>query len=1572
MTDLPRSLLDRGLPAFGSGRGLARAGGSPAESGASSVSATAYLLDQLAFPSQETGPLRAALQSGEAGDLSTALGRLSAAQRGRLQSQLSGASLEELLSISRERDPRLFAESLLQWAQREEVANRIPAAGLVYQFLSQRNADGEFLLPGVPEAMRNRATARLDAIQGRGAVGNRIEFLGRRLAQEASDPVMIAGMATGSLVFSTARTAFLARLLASPGRSAIGARVLASTGAFVLEVPAFWATTKGLHEAIAPGSQSWDLRSNLREISGLALTLGALKLSGALASGLSRRLASTPNPALMGSGERLAHGVLHQGGMLGGILVGHRLEEAAGLRPHVDGATTMVDSLAMLLQFHVGGRLSHHALGPRFQAYTQDLEMRGRLLEQQSLAEGRARLSAGLRDFFDGGGAAGGLILAGATAGSGRGRRVTDGMEEARSHIAMMSMDPEGPQGPRDGAHFTVEIPASANLVRRAAQEPKASLPERRGITTDSLGNLVDRFEPEIAPPKLIRLLPEAVQGEILQQIRFRREDVGQINEQHFGRGLGLALQARMREIHEGLSKLSLNEPLELLPENLQRALRSADEMVGVVEYLPRSNQRRILNTLWESVDPDIYVSYPEFKRVLVDLLGPHFAPPAGEIARGSEVLQPQEAVLSIGSGDMMGLLALYRHQIRPGGHSWRTRLFVNARQPQVANEINERGTYEANTNLRGMQINYAHDPKIVAVGPQGYEGITREMLQRTVRLQLLNVPSDKLHEVLTPEYIRGLPENAILLEVIGGFIGPEKRGPYQAAPGERRTILPYQFINQALRANGREDVRVVSGGGYIPGKFLWRGQPVEMVFAGPEVEDSHRSPEAELVTYAFTGPSRDNGFLRADYTHHQHSTELGKAAKNVTTLIAGEQSVSLARQMMDGAMDVAQARGRFEAEIREPLFGLMEGLLVYNEVGINPLRARYRLEVRNDFWRCSEISMEEVFRVVQAAREIDVNRPEVMRQFLNDHVVNNPRIATTRNPKRGIAQGIVAMWREMGSPYRPDELLPRKPDGSPAMTQEGVNSLPPLMEYYNFERHPIEHRRLAQPFYDAFGRFFPNVPLTPPPDLPAFVRQALRGDIPMVRESNLRRALEGKSERGLMLLDGELGRLAQYQAKPATDENSDAVARQLEVVRALKAAMLVGTPQRLMRSPIIRSPYGNMFIIKMMEPNGRRDSYRAFIRVDGRGVMNRITQMGMFLRSFPEGARVNIEVETTGLDPRRNAAERGELEYTLQQILTAFRQVRPADEVEITINQRRIVAGSDYREPVSGAYFQALNPLVNRLQGLRGEAADAAPPESAPPKDTPWLVMGPREPTTANQLRNAAAEHAQVLDNFLQGSQGWPMILGYFGGPLNSAIKSAFTRPERGTIIGVYDGGRLVDAFSVYRASDNRPRVLSHHLLSRLKSEFKENPEYQDLASADYFDGMPLGSFLRDFERYSSRIERGPLEYRIIPLRSLPIEEALAGKVEGINPALLRLFLEQPEDFGPRREMLSELAPLYERPMAEVHDQVREVLSRYLDPFYQEHRGMLDSIPIFQFFERNGPGAISRLTRNGEEHSQE
>ncbi|MCC6273177.1 MAG: hypothetical protein IT572_06885, partial [Deltaproteobacteria bacterium] len=66
---------------------------------------------------------------------------------------------------------------------------------------------------------------------------------------------------------------------------------------------------------------------------------------------------------------------------LAGIFLGHHLEERVGLRPAQSGATTLVDSMAMLLQFHVAGRLSHRAFGERFSAQELDLESRHRGLE---------------------------------------------------------------------------------------------------------------------------------------------------------------------------------------------------------------------------------------------------------------------------------------------------------------------------------------------------------------------------------------------------------------------------------------------------------------------------------------------------------------------------------------------------------------------------------------------------------------------------------------------------------------------------------------------------------------------------------------------------------------------------------------------------------------------------------------------------------------------------------------------------------------------------------------------------------------------------------------------------------------------------------------------------------------------------------------------------------------------------------------------------------------------------------------------------------------------------------------
>ncbi|MCE9625121.1 MAG: aminotransferase class I/II-fold pyridoxal phosphate-dependent enzyme [Deltaproteobacteria bacterium] len=283
-----------------------------------------------------------------------------------LLARSNGAARAELQSLADETDPQLFYDGLLNYGARQEQSGAVETAAEIYAALGTR----------APEPLRTRAAQRLDAVMGRGSFGGRLEFLGRHFAREAADPAMLLAMTAGSAVFTLSRGVFLSRLLASPATGflsrGLGARALASTGAFFLEIPAFWATGKGLREVLSPGSQRWDAETNLSELAGAGLTLGALKLTGFLSGAAYQRFAG-PAGAV---GERPMQHLFTQTGMLTGILLGRRLEEGVGLRRPVDGATTLVDSLVMLLQFHVGGRLSQSLMGDGFARGVRELETR--------------------------------------------------------------------------------------------------------------------------------------------------------------------------------------------------------------------------------------------------------------------------------------------------------------------------------------------------------------------------------------------------------------------------------------------------------------------------------------------------------------------------------------------------------------------------------------------------------------------------------------------------------------------------------------------------------------------------------------------------------------------------------------------------------------------------------------------------------------------------------------------------------------------------------------------------------------------------------------------------------------------------------------------------------------------------------------------------------------------------------------------------------------------------------------------------------------------------------------------
>ena len=315
-------------------------------------------------------------------------------------SGLNAAQREELLALGRERDPALFWEGLLGFAQRQEAAGQLELAVRVYSAMVAAE-------PVPPLGIR--AQARLDAITGRGAGGARAEFLLRRLAHEASEPTALFAMGVAGTAFRLTRLATLSRLAATPAGNFLtrgfGARAAASLTGFAVEATVFPYAGRLANEALGR-HQDWSARAQLRDVASSFIVLGGLKLSGWAAGAAFQRVHGI-NP-LTGQAQRLtgltglSQRLVPQAGMLGGIVLGHHVEERLGLREPVDGATTMIDSLAMLLQFNVAGRLTQHAFGARFHAWERRLDQQAEILARGNHGThplGGERLGA-LRNFL--------------------------------------------------------------------------------------------------------------------------------------------------------------------------------------------------------------------------------------------------------------------------------------------------------------------------------------------------------------------------------------------------------------------------------------------------------------------------------------------------------------------------------------------------------------------------------------------------------------------------------------------------------------------------------------------------------------------------------------------------------------------------------------------------------------------------------------------------------------------------------------------------------------------------------------------------------------------------------------------------------------------------------------------------------------------------------------------------------------------------------------------------------------------------------------------------------------------
>ncbi|HKX11896.1 MAG TPA: hypothetical protein VJP40_01995, partial [bacterium] len=130
------------------------------------------------------------------------------------------------------------------------------------------------------------------------------------------------------------------------------------------------------------GSVDWGAKTLSHELSAMSLSLGLLKSGSALGHRLNAGFA----PGSIGS--RLSARLLPQAMAGTALFAAHRIESLVGLRPPSDAASALFDSAAMLLQFHVGGRLLHAATGGALSRALGELRIRSRLSAEPRFPEG--------------------------------------------------------------------------------------------------------------------------------------------------------------------------------------------------------------------------------------------------------------------------------------------------------------------------------------------------------------------------------------------------------------------------------------------------------------------------------------------------------------------------------------------------------------------------------------------------------------------------------------------------------------------------------------------------------------------------------------------------------------------------------------------------------------------------------------------------------------------------------------------------------------------------------------------------------------------------------------------------------------------------------------------------------------------------------------------------------------------------------------------------------------------------------------------------------------------------------
>ncbi len=305
----------------------------------------------------------------------------------------------EIQSLSQEADPEMFFSGVLQFGQRLQDRGKLELATEVYSAIVGASACGgrphagtdgcslEGLHTaslqagghmGPPLQISEQAQKRLDAILGKGSAGLRAEVLIRGFADAATDYRMILPMIAGSVVGQTVRAATLSRFANSARATwltrGLNARFAAGFAGYAAEVPVF-AMSARLLAGPNGSTVSQDLQT-------AALTLGALKVFGYAGQQGFLKIHGFHElavPTRLHGLARFNRVAIPQASLFLGLMGSHHLEAWAGLRPQVDGATTVTDTLATMVSLGVGSHLGHRVMGQKFAVFQGEMGLRADL-----------------------------------------------------------------------------------------------------------------------------------------------------------------------------------------------------------------------------------------------------------------------------------------------------------------------------------------------------------------------------------------------------------------------------------------------------------------------------------------------------------------------------------------------------------------------------------------------------------------------------------------------------------------------------------------------------------------------------------------------------------------------------------------------------------------------------------------------------------------------------------------------------------------------------------------------------------------------------------------------------------------------------------------------------------------------------------------------------------------------------------------------------------------------------------------------------------------------------------------